>query len=467
MRQREHVAVLLERALGSKDVICDPDILVTYATDETPYSFMPEAVVRLSSQEQLEELVSLCHTERIPLVARGAGSGLSGGALPVRGGVVVSFEKLNRIIDIDTVAGTLRVEPGVTTATVHRIALEHGLYYPPDPASSPTCTIGGNIAEDSAGPHSAKYGTTRHYVLNLKVSTPTAPRLWWTGTHTTKNTAGYNLTQLLVGSEGTLALIAEATLKLIPAPVAHALLVVGFPDSTSATLCIGALYSAGIFPAAVEFMESDVVAVCQDHLHYHPLATDKWKAFLWIELDSHSDEEALMKQTERLLPVVAEHTACEPLLALDPADRERLWQIRKVAGTAVKSISSYVDADVCVPRSQLPRLLEAVRHCQQTTGLQAFCYGHAADGNIHVNILQGDLPPQEWQPLARRFIDQLATECIRMGGTFAGEHGTGYLHRHLLTHMYGKAGLALLRAVKQAFDPHNILNPDKVIPPDE
>lgn len=458
---------LLERALGSKQVISDPDILATYATDETPYYFIPEAVVRPTTQEQVAELVKICHKEKIPLVARGAGSGLSGGALPVWGGVVIAFEKLNRIVDVDEVAGTMRVESGVTTATIHQVALEHGLYYPPDPASSPTCTIGGNIAEDSAGPHSSKYGTTRHYVLNLKVSTPTAPHPWWTGSHTTKNTAGYNLTQLLVGSEGTLALICEATLKLIPAPTGCALIVVGFPDSMSASRCIGALYTSGIFPAAVEFMEGDVVAVSQQHLRYHPLDTAKWKAFLWIELDTHTDESALMQQAERLLPILAKYTSCEPLLALDRNDRERLWQIRKVTGTAVKSISNYVDADVCVPRSQLPRLLEAVHRCEQSIGLQAFCYGHAADGNIHVNILQGDLPAEKWQPLARHFIDTLSVECLRMGGTFAGEHGTGYLHRHLLRHMYGKEALALLKALKKAFDPHNILNPDKVIPPDE
>ncbi|NPA33644.1 MAG: FAD-binding protein [Chlorobi bacterium] len=455
----EQVIELLSQAV--EEVYTDEETRSVYASDETGLYFPPDVVVKPRSKQEILEIVRIANEFKIPITPRGGGTGLSGGALPVYGGILLSTEKLNSIIDVDTVSGLVITEPAVITQVLQEEVAKLGLYYPPDPASRGSCFIGGNISEDSAGPHAFKYGTTRAYVLNLEVVTPTG-ETFWTGSDTTKNTTGYNLTQALVGSEGTLAIITKATLKLIAHPEDSLLLVLPFDSIEKATNAVGKIMQSGIMPAAIEFMEQDALNAAKSYLQDVSVSLPDATAMLWVELDGFTD--TLFTQAEKISNLLSKDVYGDILFAHSDADKERLWQLRRVIGLAVKSISPYVDADTIVPRRNLPELLKRVKQLEKIHGLKTICYGHAGDGNIHVNILKGDLDDQEWKNRLERMLDDITRTCVELSGTLAGEHGTGLIHRNRLPLAVPESEITLMKQIKKLWDPLNILNPGKIFP---
>ena len=461
--ERETDWAALESAVGAA-LRRDVDGCAAFASDETEdLRFMPEAVVEARNVEEVEAVMRWAHANEVPVTASGARTGLSGGALAVRGGVVLSMRKMNRILEIDTENGQVRVEPGVIVQELQEAVAARGLFYAVDPASRGSCTIGGNIAENSGGPRAVKYGVTKDWVLSLEVVLADGTRIE-TGANTLKNSTGYNLTQLLVGSEGTLGIVTAATLKLLPLPRHQALMLVPFHSAVDACAAVASIFQAGVVPSALEFMERDAILLAQAHTGDHSLPMPpEVQAHLLIEVDGFRPED-LMPQVEALLPVLESHGAGEPLFADDAASKDRLWFLRRRVGEAVKAHSVYKEEDTVVPRARLPELLAAVKRICAEFGLQSVCYGHAGDGNLHVNLLRGDLSEAVWSGQIHQAIRQLFREVLRLGGTISGEHGIGWVQKGYMDLAFPPHHLALMRSLKYAFDPKGILNPDKIFP---
>lgn len=453
----------LEAAVGGS-LRRDAQGCAAFASDETEdLRFLPEAVVEARSVEEVEAVMRWAHANDVPVTASGARTGLSGGALAVRGGVVLSLRRMNRILEIDTENGQVRVEPGVIVQELQEAVAARGLFYAVDPASRGSCTIGGNIAENSGGPRAVKYGVTKDWVLSLEVVLADGTRIE-TGANTLKNSTGYNLTQLLVGSEGTLGIVTAATLKLQPLPRHQALMLVPFHSAADACAAVASIFQAGVVPSALEFMERDAILLAQAHTGDHSLPMPpEVQAHLLIEVDGFRPED-LMPQVEALLPVLESHGAGEPLFADDAASKDRLWFLRRRVGEAVKAHSIYKEEDTVVPRARLPELLAAVKRICAESGLQSVCYGHAGDGNLHVNLLRGDLSEAVWSGQIHQAIRQLFREVLRLGGTISGEHGIGWVQKGYMDLAFPQHHLALMRSLKHAFDPKGILNPDKIFP---
>ena len=440
------------------------DIRRANGSDETEdLVFMPDVVVEPETTEEVSALMAWAHGHGVPVTAAGARTGLSGGALPVQGGIAMSLRRMNRIVAIDTVNHQAVVEPGVITEELSNAAAEHGLMYAVDPASRGTCTIGGNIAENSGGPRAVKYGVTKDWVLNLEVVLADGT-VMETGANTLKNSTGYNLTQLMVGSEGTLGIVTRATLKLLPLPLHQALMLVPFTSAESACAAVAAIFQAGAMPSALEFMERDAIELAQQFTGVHePALGSDDAAHLLIEVDGFAPED-LMPQCERILPVLEAHGAGEVLFAESAAEKDALWFLRRRVGEAVKAASTYKEEDTVVPRGELPALLGKVKALGREHGFRSVCYGHAGDGNLHVNILRDDLDDAKWNQALSVAIRELFAEVVRLGGTLSGEHGIGYVQRNYMDLACSPAQLAVMRGIKDVLDPKGILNPGKVFP---
>jgi glycolate oxidase len=370
---------------------------------------------------------------------------------------------MNRIVAIDTANHQAVVEPGVITEELSNAVAEHGLMYAVDPASRGTCTVGGNIAENSGGPRAVKYGVTKDWVLNLEVVLADGT-VMETGANTLKNSTGYNLTQLMVGSEGTLGIVTRATLKLLPLPRHQALMLVPFTSAESACAAVAAIFQAGAMPSALEFMERDAVELAQQFTGVHePVLGPDDAAHLLIEVDGVAPED-LMPQCERILPVLEAHGAGEVLFAESAAEKDALWFLRRRVGEAVKAASTYKEEDTVVPRGELPALLRKVKELGREHGFRSVCYGHAGDGNLHVNILRDDLDDATWNHTLSVAIRELFGEVVRLGGTLSGEHGIGYVQKNYMDLACSPAQLAVMRGIKNVLDPKGILNPGKIFP---
>lgn len=452
----------LRSLVGHDAVWTDEDHRTAYGHDETEdLSFPPAVVVRPGSVEQTAEVMRFAYRERLPVTPRGAGTGLSGGALPVAGGILLSLMGLNRIRVIDSEDLTVETEVGVVTAELQKAVEEKGLYYPPDPGSRESCTIGGNLAEDAAGPHSCKYGSTRKFVLGLEAVLADGT-LIRTGGRNRKDATGYNLTQLLVGSEGTLAVITAATLRLLPLPKARLTLAVPFPTLQKAAAAVAAIFRDGGEPAACEIIERAAMQAVALETPV-PEALLAASATLLIELDD-SDSNGVLAQAEALAESLNSFSSGDPLVAEDSREQRRLWSLRSRVGEAVKHQSLYKEADTVVPRSRLADLVEEAHRVAQAHGLEAICYGHAADGNLHVNLLRGALPLAAWEEQRDQAESELFQSVVSLGGTITGEHGIGWTQRRHLGVALSPSVIELMEAVKQAFDPRGILNPDKIFP---
>ena len=433
-----------------------------YGHDETEdLLFLPTCVLKPEKSEEVSIIMKYCFDHGIPVTPAGARTGLSGGALPVKGGVLLSMEKFNRIISIDERNHQVCTEPGVITEVLQNSVKEKGLFYPPDPASKGSCFIGGNVSENSGGPKAVKYGVTKDYVLNLEVVLPNG-EIIWTGANVLKNATGYNLTQLIVGSEGTLGIITKIVLRLIPHPTHDLLMLVPFRDAEEACEAVAAIFRAGITPSGLEFMERDALVWTQDFTGDHSLhVADDHAAHLLIEVDGF-DPDQLMQECEKIMTVLESFDTDEILFAESAAQKQQLWALRRKVGEAVKSQSIYKEEDTVVPRFELPKLLHHVKAIGKKYNFHSVCYGHAGDGNLHINIIKGDLSDEQWNNDLPMAIRELFTEVVKLGGTLSGEHGIGLVQKSYMDIAFSQTSLNLMRQIKQVFDPKNILNPDKI-----
>ena len=423
--------------------------------------FTPSVVLLPQNTQEVSEILAYCHAHNIPVTPAGARTGLSGGCLPIHGGVLLSSEKLNRIIEIDEKNAQVTTEPGVITEELQNAVKAKGLFYPPDPASKGSCFIGGNIAENSGGPKAVKYGVTKDWVLNLEVVLADGT-IMWTGANVVKNATGYNLTQLVVGSEGTLAFVTKIVLKLIAHPTQTLLMLVPFYDAVQACEAVTSIFNAGITPSGLEFMEHNALRWSQTFSGDFSIEVkDTHAAHLLIEVDGF-DAEQLMKECEGIMAVLETYPTDEILFAESEAQKNTLWSLRRKVGEAVKAQSVYKEEDTVVPRYELPRLLATVKAIGQKYGFESVCYGHAGDGNLHVNIIKGNLSDTFWNEELTVAIRELFTQVIEMGGTISGEHGIGLVQKPYMDLAFSPTGLGLMRSIKQVFDPKGILNPGKI-----
>jgi glycolate oxidase len=448
--------------VGEDYVFVDEEVLNAYAHDETEdLHFLPDVVIKPRTAEEISQILKICNRFKIPVTPRGAGTGLSGGALPHLGGVLLSIERLNSIINIDERNLQVTTEAGVITEVLQNALKEKGLFYPPDPSSRGSCLIGGNIAENSGGPKAVKYGVVKDYVLNLEVVLPTG-EIIWTGANVLKNSTGYNLTQLIVGSEGTLGVVTKIVLKLLPHPKHDLLMLVPFRSAEKACAAVSSIFMGGYTPSAMEFMERDALEWVMRFVDNSIVAIeDDIQAHLLIEVDGN-DVDVLMKEMEGITEIVMNYDCGDILFADDAQQKAELWKLRRRVGEAVKSHSIYKEEDTVVPRAELPVLLKGVKEIGKKYGFHSVCYGHAGDGNLHVNIIKGDLTDEEWNGSLKTGIREIFELVKSLGGTISGEHGIGLVQKEYMDIMFDAASLNLMREIKKVFDPNNILNAGKI-----
>ncbi|MCB0395767.1 MAG: FAD-binding protein [Flavobacteriales bacterium] len=453
----------LREIVGKDYVLVDDDSLRRFASDETEdLCYYPEVAVRPRTPDEVSQILSWCTRHRIPVTPRGAGTGLSGGALPVFGGVVLVMDRFNEILEIDERNFQATVEPGVINQVFQEAVAAKGLYYPPDPASKGSCFFFWYMAESSGGPHAVKYGITRDYVLNLEVVLPTGEVIW-TGANVLKNSTGYNLTQLIVGSEGTLGVITKIRLKLIPMPSRTMLMFVPFASAEKACEAVAAVFRKGITPSALEFMERDAVLCGMAYDEKIRVEVGEAEAFLLIEVDGH-DDQVMFGECEQISSVMQAFEAGEILFADTEAQKESLWYMRRKVAEAVKHVSVYKEEDTVVPRAELPALLMGVKEIGRKYGFRSVCYGHAGDGNLHVNILKEEMSDDAWNNDLPKGIREIFQLTVHLGGTLSGEHGIGLVQKNYMDIPFSKVHLGLMRGIKQLFDPAGILNPGKIFP---
>lgn len=458
---------LPETLIGSLTSIVGKDNVMLQTADLEPFGrdytedlfFLPQCVVMPETPEAVAAVLRCCNENKTPVYTRGAGTGLSGGSLPVRGGVVLSTQKLNRILEIDEDNFQATVQPGVINEVFRSAVAEKGLFYPPDPASKGSCFLGGNIAHGSGGPRAVKYGTTRDYVLNLQVALPSG-ELIWTGAKTVKNSTGFNLTQLMVGSEGLLGVVTCIVFRLIALPANQMLLLVPFKTAREAAAAVNKVLLSGVTPSALELMESSGVRISAEATQTPFPFYDGADFYLLIELDGASME-TLMEQAEKLFPILEDCGGMDVLPA-DSADlKEQWWKVRRGIGETVKQTSIYKEEDTVVPRASLPELLTAVKEIGSRYGFQSVCYGHAGDGNLHVNILKNDLSEEAWSHEIPKAIREIFMVCKALGGTISGEHGVGLVQKEFLDVVFTATHFQIMKGIKDVFDPNHIMNPGK------
>lgn len=431
-----------------------------YSYDATPIPIeraLPSAVVFPTSQEDVQKLVKVCYEEEIPIFPRGAGSGLTGGAVPtLEKGVVVSFERMNRFqIDVDN--ATAVVEPGVITYEFQREVERFGLFYPPDPSSFKYSTIGGNIAENAGGPRCLKYGVTREYVLGLTAVIKEGEVIK-TGNPVIKDVAGYDITKLFVGSEGTLGLITSAVLKLIPKPKARGTALILFKNLEDVGRVVTRIMTSGIFPSALEFMDRDAIRAVEE---FKPVGLPKdVSALLLVEVDGSPQS---VKEDIKVVEELAKTMGLEVKVAEDEESAEKLWTARKSLGPALGNLrTGKINEDVVVPRVYLSEAIRDYRKVAEKYGLLMVIFGHIGDGNLHVNLLY-DKKNKEEEERAERAVDEIFEITLRYNGSITGEHGVGLTKRKFLEYQFGPVGMEILRGIKKVFDPKNLFNPGKVI----
>ncbi|MGH3311983.1 MAG: FAD-linked oxidase C-terminal domain-containing protein [Streptomyces sp.] len=447
-----------EAALGADAVLSDPLQLRTYECDGlTGFREVPALVLLPRSTEEVAAAVALCAGAGLPFVARGAGTGLSGGAVPVARGVVISTARMRRVIEFDPEDRRMVLEPGVTNAEISRIAAPHGLYYAPDPSSQVVCTIGGNVAENSGGAHCVKYGFTVHHVQALRVVLPDGTTADLGGD--APESAGPDLRGLFIGSEGTLGITTEITVRLLRTPQSVRTLVADFPTVEQAGGAVSGIMASGIVPAAVEMLDSLAIEACEAAVHagYSPEAT----AALVVELDGMEAE--CDEQFESVVALCREHGTTNIRIAADARERALIWQGRKAAFAAVGRISpDYFVQDGVVPRTRLAEALTRIADMSRAEGLRVANVFHAGDGNLHPLVLFDEQAGEAEQ--AERLSREIAEMCVELGGSLSGEHGIGLDKACSMPLMFGETDLAAMARLRTAFDPAGLANPGKVLP---
>ena len=459
----EGVIEALRQVVGEANVLVGDEALEPYTHDETVgLRSDPEVVVKVTSTEQVSQVLMLAQRERIPVTPRGAGYGLSGGAVALHGGIVLSTEKMNRILEIDHKNLMLTVEPGVITGEIHRAVEEEGLFYPPDPASLDSCTIGGNVSEGAGGPRAVKYGITKDYVTGLEAVLPSG-QIITMGGKLVKDVTGYSLIQLLIGSEGTLAVVTKIILRLIPLPKVQVDLLVPFDDFQSAADTVSEIIAHRILPTTIEFMEQDSM-LAVERLLQKPVPFRDAAAQLLIQLDGNL-QEAVEAEMEVVGDICLENGARDVLVAQDRPTRERLWEARRMIIDALNQESpvNHME-DVVVPRAEILRLLKGIKEIGKRRGVRVISFGHAGDGNVHVNILKDEIADEEWEELLPTVTEEIYRLSLSLGGAITGEHGIGATRKRYLPLALDEAQIGLMRQIREAFDPNQILNPGKIFP---
>ena len=446
--------------VGPDHVRRDQASRLAYGTDALKQGQAADLVVMPASAQQIAAIARLCHEMRVPLVPRGAGTGYTGGAVPVRGGVVLSLERLDRILEIDEENLLAVVEPAVITGDLQAAVEARGLFYPPDPQSLKESSLGGNVAECAGGPRAFKYGVTKRYVLGLEAVLPTG-EIIRTGGKTVKNVVGYDLTQLLVGSEGTLAIVTQIILRLMPRPPAVTTLRACFADVPTAARAVSALIRRRIVPVTLELIDKDSLDAAVTYAGTG-LAPEGTGALLLVEVDGVA--EAVAAEAEEVAAGCREVGALEVLVARDDAEREHLWRIRRDLSYAIRLIAPHkINNDVVVPRGRVPELFALVEQLRARYALRIPSFGHAGDGNIHVNIMTDPADADE-VARARLAVGDLFAGVVALEGSISGEHGIGVSKMPYLGLELSGDVIALMKRVKQAFDPNGILNPGKIFP---
>jgi glycolate oxidase len=448
--------------VGPLNIYMNHEDLTRYASDQTEHlSYLPDMVLKPGNTEEVSAILKICNRELIPVTPRGAGTGLSGGALPHLGGVVVSTERLNKIINIDQRNLQVITEPGVITEILQDSVKEKGLFYPPDPSSRGSCFIGGNVAENSGGPKAVKYGVVKDYVLNLEVVLPTG-EIVWTGANVLKNSTGYNLTQLLVGSEGTLGIVTKIVLKLIPLPKHDLLMLIPFTSLERASEAVSAIFRAGYTPSALELVEIDALRIVSTFVDSNAIPiTEDTAAHLIVELDgNHLD--TLMVEMEAIAELLNQFECGEIYFADNASQKAELWKLRRRVAEAVKLNGYTIEEDTVVPRAMLPELIKGVKALGLQYDFKAVCYGHAGDGNLHIRIKKEGIANSHENEEMNRALRALFALVHSLGGTISGEHGIGLVQKTFMDIVFDKKQLELMKGIKKTFDPNNILNAGKI-----
>ena len=450
--------------VGNSYVFLDLETRNHYGHDETEdYVFPPNVVVKPANALEISEIMKLANEYKIPVTPIGGRTGLSGGALSIHKGIGLSTERLNTILQIDEQNLQVITEPAVITQVLREAVAEKNLFYPPDPSSQGSCWIGGNVAENAGGARAVKYGVTKDYVLNLEVVLPNG-EIIWTGANTLKNSTGYNLTQLMVGSEGTLGIITKIVMKLLPKNTHNVLMLVPFYKADEACEAVSAIFRAGIVPSALEFMERDAIDwVLQFVDGLNVPVSDEIQAHLLIEVDGNYPD-ILFQEAEKIMNVVEQFKIDEVLFADTEDQKNALWKMRRSVAEAVKANSIYKEEDTVVPRYELPTLLKGIKTIGNTYGFKSVCYGHAGDGNLHVNIIKGDMTDENWNTEVTKGIREIFELTVSLNGTLSGEHGIGFVQKNYMDIAFNSTQLQLMKGIKAIFDPNGILNPGKIFP---
>jgi len=462
---KESTATLVEsfkKICGDAYVFIDEESLNNYAHDETEnLHFLPDIVIKPRTPQEISQIMIICNEHRIPVTPRGAGTGLSGGALPHLGGVLLSMERMNAILEIDERNLQVITEPGVITEVLQNAVKEKGLFYPPDPSSRGSCFIGGNIAENSGGPKAVKYGVVKDYVINLEIVLPTG-EIMWTGANVLKNSTGYNLTQLIVGSEGTLAIVTKIVLKLLPHPKYDLLMLVPFNDVEKAGEAVSAIFRAGYTPSAMELVEINALKIVSKFVDSTVVpVTDDMEAHLIIEVDGNHME-TLMSEMEAIAELLQQFDCGDAFFADDAQQKAELWKLRRRVAEAVKIDGYTIEEDTVVPRAELPALIKGVKALGQEYNFEVVCYGHAGDGNLHIRIKKPGSIYSLNNPDVIPALQALFKLVKSLGGTISGEHGIGLIQKPYMDIVFDKAGFKLMKGIKKVFDPNNILNSGKI-----
>jgi glycolate oxidase len=452
----------IKSIVGANYFFTDEESFAKYGSDETEkLHYSPQVVVKPRTAEEISKLLILANEHLIPVTPRGAGTGLTGGALPHLGGLVIAMERFNSILEIDERNLQVTTEPGVITEVLQNTVKEKGLFYPPDPASKGSCFIGGNISENSGGPKAVKYGVVKDYVLNLEIVLPTG-EIIWTGSNVLKNATGYNLTQLIVGSEGTLGIVTKIVLRLIPHPKFDLLMLAPFNSVEKASEAVSAIFRAGITPSAMELMEIESIKLASKLCESTAIPiTEGLEAHLIIEVDGN-DLDVLMKDMEAIAEVLANFEVGELYFADDAQQKNELWKIRRKASEASVAAGYTIEEDTVVPRAELPKLIKGVRALALDYGFKVVSYGHAGDGNLHIRINH----PKYKKSYENEEIQTILTKVFELvkslGGTISGEHGIGLIQKSFMPVVFDPITMELMIGIKKIFDPKNILNAGKI-----
>ena len=455
----QNIAKELNNIAGKENITTSREDLICYSYDATNQKFLPDAVVFPKSAEEISLILKLANKEAFPVIPRGAGSGFSGGSLPVEGGVVVSLERMNKILKIDTDNLVAIVEPGVVTGDFQEEAENMGLFYPPDPSSLKFCTIGGNIAECAGGPRAVKYGVTKDYVLGLEVVLPTG-EIINTGVQTAKGVVGYDLTKLMVGSEGTLGIVTKAVLKLLPLPEATKTMFAVFSDMRDAANTVSKIISSKIIPSTLEFMDKESIGCVAGYLP--PDLSGSIEAALLIEVDG--DKDLIEKEALLIRGICMENGSTDVRIAGNRQEAKALWQARRAISPSMAKLKpNKINEDIVVPRSKIPDAIMGTRDIARKYNIIIANFGHAGDGNIHVNVMIDKSNSGEFER-GKTAVEEIFRLVLSLGGTISGEHGIGTAKMPYIGMELSPAAIDVMRRVKQVLDPKGVLNPGKIFP---